>query len=393
MRRKLPFIIAIIFILNFYCCNSPTPEHHAIDAKSGTEILSAKEVYQRNVNKTVTVITQKGLGSGFFIDSNIIVTNYHVIESVDKAEILLNNSEKKYAVIGYLAVDKVNDLILLQIEEKNNGFIAMADKMPQPGEKIYAIGSPVGLNKTISEGIISGVRDFESKKLLQITAPISHGSSGCPILNESGNLVGVAVGGITEASNIGFCIPINFLKSLIDFKETYFKELSGLKANNTNTSQGNNNPSESDEKNPIANTNQSKNESQQDKINARYLGKHLFNAYFLDGYEKFGSATIDFKNGQYYLNANQKNKDGNYVKLNGIITIENLDQFVFKGQISANYPVYHFGKNYEKIYDSPDCEWSGTAIFQVLYKGGKYWRLHEGGGCYEYTGDIDLFFN
>ena len=231
MKSKLQFVFAIIFIFNFYCCNSPTPEQKEINTKSGTENLSATEIYQRTVNETVTVITKKGLGSGFFIDSNIIVTNYHVIEGADKADILLNNSEKKYAVIGYLAVDKINDLILLQIEYISTSFISMADKMPQPGEKIYAIGSPVGLSKTISDGLISGIRDFQNKKLLQITAPISHGSSGCPIIDERGRLVGVAVSGITDASNIGFCIPVNFIKTLLDFRQGFTSELSSLYSN------------------------------------------------------------------------------------------------------------------------------------------------------------------
>jgi hypothetical protein len=228
MKNKIKFIYYIFFIISFSCCTSPNTKEQ--DSNSKTENLSAQEIYQRTVNNTVTVITNKGLGSGFFIDSNIIVTNYHVIEGANMAEVLLNNSDKKYFVIGYLAVDKINDLVLLQIEYKNNGFITMADNMPQPGIKVYAIGSPVGLTKTISDGLISGIRNFGTKKLLQITAPISHGSSGCPIINEHGKLVGVAVSGISEASNIGFCIPVSFIKTLLDFRQEYTSQLSSLKS-------------------------------------------------------------------------------------------------------------------------------------------------------------------
>jgi hypothetical protein len=228
MKNNIQFIYYIFFIVSFSCCTSPNTKTQDINSK--TENLSAQEIYQRTVNNTVTIITTKGFGSGFFIDSNIIVTNYHVIEGANIAEVLLNNSDKKYSVIGYLAVDKINDLVLLQIEYKNNGFITMADKMPQPGIKVYAIGSPVGLTKTISDGLISGIRDFGNKKLLQITAPISHGSSGCPIINEHGKLVGVAVSGISEASNIGFCIPVSFIKTLLDFRQEYTSHLSSLKS-------------------------------------------------------------------------------------------------------------------------------------------------------------------
>lgn len=198
-------------------CNTPTKNN-----------LSAKEIYSLTVNNTVTVTTEKGLGSGFFIDSNIIVTNYHVIEGVESAFVVLNNSEVKYPVIGFIGVDQINDLILLKIEYKNNNYIELAENMPQPGEKVFAIGSPVGLSKTISDGLISGIRNFQNKKLLQITAPISHGSSGCPIINDRGQLVGVAVSGIDDASNIGFCIPSNLIKTLFDFKQDFASQLKNL---------------------------------------------------------------------------------------------------------------------------------------------------------------------
>lgn len=222
--RKLKFINKVIIPFCFILtnCNNDSKTENL---KAEEQSFSAKEIYAMTVNKTVTIITEKGLGSGFYIDSNIIITNYHVIKDAIKIEVALNNSDKKYIIKNYLAVDKINDLILLQSEWKSNDFVSLEDIMPEPGEKVFAIGSPIGLSKTISEGIISGIRDFGDKKLLQITAPISHGSSGCPIINLKGKLIGVAVSGVDEASNIGFCVPTNILKTLLLFKSRYPKEI------------------------------------------------------------------------------------------------------------------------------------------------------------------------
>jgi uncharacterized protein (TIGR02145 family) len=230
--KKIPFLI-LLFSLSFGCSDdSQTNE---------SKKYSAKEIYTLIVNKTVTIYTEKGLGSGFFIDSNIICTNYHVIEGVNQAFVILNNSPTKYEITGFLAVDKVNDLVLLQTNYKNNNYLELDDKTPPPGEKVFALGSPEGLAKTISEGIISGIRSFPEKKLLQITAPISHGSSGCPIVNEEAKLIGVAVGALEQGNDLNFCIPINYLKTLMDFKETFPTALRNL--NNVNQNQKSDNES------------------------------------------------------------------------------------------------------------------------------------------------------
>ena len=99
--------------------------------------------------------------------------------------------------MGYLAVDKINDLILIQIDYKNKSFIKMADKMPQPGVKIYAIGSPVGLSKTISDGLISGIRVFDNKKLYN-----SHPPVGCNNFQGSMYAAKLAAGLNSSVNNV-----------------------------------------------------------------------------------------------------------------------------------------------------------------------------------------------
>ena len=211
-------IKAIVFtflagLFAFSCVNSE-------DANKNKK-YTAKEIYELIVNNTVTIYTDRALGSGFFIDSSIICTNYHVIQGAREAFIQLNNSPEKHEIVGYVAIDKVNDLVLLQTTYKSKQIIELESKVPSPGEKVFAIGSPEGLAKTISEGIVSSIRSLPEKKLLQITTPISHGSSGCPIINEEAKLIGVAVGAMKEGNNLNFCIPVNYLKTLIDFRESY----------------------------------------------------------------------------------------------------------------------------------------------------------------------------
>ena len=180
----------------------------------------ATNIYQNTVNSTVTIETDIGLGSGFFISKNVIVTNYHVIKNASEAYCYTNNSSTKFKIEGYLAVDKSIDLILLKVSGLDRTALKIAMGSVTPGQKVYVIGSPKGLPATISDGIISGLRDFEGKKLIQITAPISPGSSGGPVLNANGELIGVSVGQYAEGQNLNFAIPKSNLELLLKRKNS-----------------------------------------------------------------------------------------------------------------------------------------------------------------------------
>jgi uncharacterized protein (TIGR02145 family) len=175
-------------------------------------------IYKNTVNSTVTIETDIMLGSGFFVSKNVIATNYHVIKDANEAYCYTNNSSTKFKIEGYLAVDKSIDLILLQVSSLNGVAIKIASSSVSPGQKIYAIGSPKGLPASISDGIVSGLRDFEGHKLIQITAPISPGSSGGPVLNTNGELIGVSVGQFEDGQNLNFAIPKSYLESLLKVK-------------------------------------------------------------------------------------------------------------------------------------------------------------------------------
>ena len=125
----------------------------------------ASLVYKNTVNSTVTIETNNGtLGSGFFVAPNIIATNYHVIKGCDSAVCYLNNSTVKYKIEGFVAKDVAVDLILLKVTTLNKPAVKIAMNSVSVGQKIFVIGSPKGLSASISDGIVSGMRDFDGYK-------------------------------------------------------------------------------------------------------------------------------------------------------------------------------------------------------------------------------------
>ena len=182
---------------------------------------SATEIAKIGIKSTVSIVALDnisqplGYGSGFIIADELIVTNVHVIEGSSSAYVLINGQEKKYTVSGYVAMDRANDLIILKVPGLSGSKLNLGSEIfPEIGEKIYAIGNPKGLNGTFSEGIISGIRELATNKVLQITAPISPGSSGGPVLNSSGQVVGIAFASYSEGQNLNFAIPVKYLIGL-----------------------------------------------------------------------------------------------------------------------------------------------------------------------------------
>ncbi|WP_298265945.1 S1C family serine protease [uncultured Lutibacter sp.] len=182
---------------------------------------SAKEIAKNCLPSTVSLVMEDktkqpiSLGSGFVLENGKVVTNLHVIEGAKYGYVLENGSSKKHSIKGYFQIDKTNDLAILSVPTLTAQPLAISTlEKPEIGEKVYAIGNPKGLSGTISEGIVSGIRSMENKSLIQITAPISPGSSGGPVINNKGEVIGVAVGTLTSGQNLNFAIPVNLLKDL-----------------------------------------------------------------------------------------------------------------------------------------------------------------------------------
>lgn len=148
-------------------------------------------------------------GSGFFISADRIITNRHVIERSTRVEIHLMDG-KKFVVRGVLAVDGEGDLALLQVELPPGlaSPLPIVRTVPQEGESIVVVGNPFGLEGSVSNGIVSAVREISGYgRIIQITAPISPGSSGSPVVNMSGQVIGVATLQAAEGQSLNFAVP------------------------------------------------------------------------------------------------------------------------------------------------------------------------------------------
>ncbi len=149
-------------------------------------------------------------GSGFFIRPGQVVTNLHVIRGARRSEVrTLDGKGRVHPVQGILATDEEGDLALLSVptppERARSSEIAEA--VPDEGERIFVIGNPLKLEGSVSDGIVSAVREVPSVgKIIQITAPISHGNSGSPIFNLKGKIVGVVTVKVTNGQNINLGI-------------------------------------------------------------------------------------------------------------------------------------------------------------------------------------------
>jgi tetratricopeptide (TPR) repeat protein len=155
-------------------------------------------------------------GSGFFIAPDRIITNRHVIERSARAEIHLMNG-KKYPVRGVLAVDGEGDLALLQVDVPKQFAVPLpiGRAVPQEGESIVVIGNPFGLEGSVSNGIVSAIREISGYgKIIQITASISPGSSGSPVVNMAGQVIGVATLQAAEGQNLNFAVPAERIAQL-----------------------------------------------------------------------------------------------------------------------------------------------------------------------------------
>ena len=149
-------------------------------------------------------------GSGFFLAPGQVVTNLHVIRGAARAEIkTLDGKGKVYPVSGALAIDEEGDLALLGVDMPLDRVRSteLARDLPDEGEAIFVIGNPLKLEGSVSDGIVSAVREVpNSYRIIQITAPISHGNSGSPVFNLRGQVLGVVTVKVTNGQNINLAI-------------------------------------------------------------------------------------------------------------------------------------------------------------------------------------------
>lgn len=200
---------------------------------------SPREIAEKVMPSVVLLMMQDqhgqplAMASGFVVRDGIVLTNFHAIEGAGSAYASLVDQKPKgdeetrpkegwrsapriFSVKGVVASDPEHDLVLLSVDGLEAAPLTVADsEQVAIGDEVYVVGNPQGLEGTFSAGIVSGIRNVGEGSLLQITAPISPGSSGGPVLNTKGEVIGVAVATFKGGQNLNFAIPSQYLCALI----------------------------------------------------------------------------------------------------------------------------------------------------------------------------------
>jgi S1-C subfamily serine protease len=201
-------------------CNEPLPDLFK-RASPAVVMITGQSINPYRLQDRVT----RSLGSGVIIDrKGLILTNSHVVYGLQSLSVTLDDGSIEPAhVVG---ADPIFDIAVIEIAKPARGALPVAklgdsDRL-RPGEEVIAIGNPLGLDQTITRGIVSGINRILpetplslSEPLIQTDTPINPGNSGGPLLNRCGEVVGINTAILPEAQNIGFAVPINLAKSIL----------------------------------------------------------------------------------------------------------------------------------------------------------------------------------
>jgi S1-C subfamily serine protease len=224
-RVGVPTLLAVAFLAITAAAASqelpqkPSGESPTARPQSATENRPAEwtEIVAHTRPAVVVIQTDEGLGSGFIIKPDgIIVTNNHVIADAKQVAVKFPSGEV-YKNVYLLSSDPVKDLAFLKIEAVDLPTIPLGNSNNvQVGDEVILVGTPQGLEQTVSNGLISGIRVDNGVRVLQTSAPASPGSSGGPLLNRSGEVIGVMCFKLVNGENLNFTIPINYVRGKLD---------------------------------------------------------------------------------------------------------------------------------------------------------------------------------
>ncbi|HMR00252.1 MAG TPA: trypsin-like peptidase domain-containing protein [Ignavibacteria bacterium] len=216
MLLKHLYILPLLFIL--VCVRT-------LSQQISSDELTPDKIFEKVDNSIVVIIAYDNLGnmfqgSGVVISDGIIVTNHHVCKDASRIEI--KHYAKEIKNVEILKSDEVKDLLFLKTDDFTLTPITYGNSENlRSGQRIYAVGSPEGYENSISEGIVSGFRTNENNvKLVQMTCPITDGSSGGAVLNARGELIGLSVSGQHEGA-LYFAIPVNDILAMIGMENSY----------------------------------------------------------------------------------------------------------------------------------------------------------------------------
>lgn len=197
-------------------------DNKVIQEQPSGEKLDGAEIFKKYSSAVFMVFTSDGMntyqGSGFFINSHgLAVSNYHVFKGTGKGEeqIKMEGSDTVYKVVDILQKNEDQDFIIFRVNLDNTDYIPIAKDKPNVGDKVFAIGSPRGLENTFSSGEVS---QWRADNLMQISALIDHGSSGGALINEYGQVVGITSGSFYDGSqaNLNYAWSIDVIKPYLN---------------------------------------------------------------------------------------------------------------------------------------------------------------------------------
>ena len=202
-------------------------------APANAPVRTVRELVSHLGEGVVQVRTPGGLGSGFFLNEDgFLMTNFHVIEGETQIWVEVYHQKdgqlerKSYKEVRIVAMNKFADLALLRIEDKDAPkFKSVPLGSTEPlavGEHVFAIGSPLGLERTVTEGILSTkTRQLQGDLYLQTTTQINPGNSGGPLFNLAGQVIGITNMKITYGEGLGFAIPVEAVKFFLEHRDAY----------------------------------------------------------------------------------------------------------------------------------------------------------------------------
>lgn len=222
-REGMPRLLALAFLAVTSVVDTipqelpqkPSGESPIARPQSTTENRATEwaEIVAHTRPAVVVIETDEALASGFIIKPDgTIVTNHHVVANAKAMAVKLPSGEV-YRNVYFLSSDPINDLAFLKIEAVDLPTIPLGNSNNvQLGDEVLLVGAPQGLEQTVSNGLISGIRLDNGVRVLQTSAAASHGSSGGPLLNRSGEAVGVMSFKLVNGENLNFAIPINYVR-------------------------------------------------------------------------------------------------------------------------------------------------------------------------------------
>jgi len=216
MRNKLK-IIVVMALFNWLVMPDPLTAETELTRLVNEIRPAVVTVIVYDINQAVA-----NIGSGFFIDKyGHLITNYHVLDGKYAAEVKTAEGNT-YPIKLIVADNKATDLVkvLVDIPRKKFKWVKTADSLPSIAEQVLVVGSPMGLEQTVSEGIVSSIREIPSVgEFFQMSAPISPGSSGSPVINLKGQVVGVATFQMVGGQNLNFAVSVKSVKKLKPLKD------------------------------------------------------------------------------------------------------------------------------------------------------------------------------